>query len=81
MRSPNRRSVPRYRGLVVVAIAIMLPVGVVVATLSSWLFGHPLGEVQGAAMYLVVGISVLSMLAAFMAIMRLAYKSKPRSGR
>ncbi|MET3812445.1 ABC-type transport system involved in cytochrome c biogenesis permease component [Arthrobacter sp. UYEF3] len=81
MRSPERRSISRYRVLVVVAIAIMLPVGVVVATLSSWLFGHPLGEVQGVAMYLVVGIAVLSMLAAFTAILRLAYKSKPRNGR
>ncbi|SDK93645.1 hypothetical protein SAMN04487913_104163 [Arthrobacter sp. ok362] len=81
MRSPDRRSIVRYRLLVVVAIAIMLPVGLVVATLSSWLFGHPLGEVPGVAMYLVVGISVLSTLAAFMALMRPAYKSKPRNGR
>lgn len=81
MRSPDRRSIVRYRVLVVVAIVVMLPVGLVAAALSSWLFGHLLGGVQGAAMYLVVCVSVLSMLAAFMAVMRLAYKFRPRNGR
>ncbi|MCB5276005.1 hypothetical protein BJG92_03560 [Arthrobacter sp. SO5] len=64
--------------LLVAGIVIMLPVGVILATLSSWLFGHPLGEVQGVPMYVVIGISVLSMLAAYTAMLRLAYKFKPQ---
>lgn len=81
MRDPVRRSIFRYRVLLVAGIVIMLPVGVMVATLSSWLFGHPLGEVQGIAMYVVIGISVLSMLAAYTAMLRLAYVFKPRNDR
>ena len=64
--------------LVVAAVAVIFPVGIGVAVLLSALFGHALGEVQGTERYVVLALSVLCMLLAFIAVMRLAYKSKPR---
>ena len=73
----SKRSAGRYWALVFVAFAAAFVVGLAVAYLSVWVLGGEIGEIEGAGKYVSIIVSLVCACAAYIGVLRQAFKYKP----
>jgi hypothetical protein len=74
----TKRSLGRYWALVLVAFAAAFAVGLAVAYLSVWIMGGRMGEIEGLGKYVAIGLSIACAGAAYLVVLRQAFRFKPR---
>ena len=76
-KDAGKRSAARYWTLIFAAFAAAFIVGLAVAYLSVWIMGGRMGEIEGVGKYVSIIVSLVCAAAAYMVVLRQAFKFKP----
>jgi hypothetical protein len=74
----TKRSAGRYWWLVFVAFAAAFAVGLTVAYFSVLFMGGQMGEIEGVGKYGAIVVSLVCACAAYVIVLRQAFKFKPK---